>query len=159
MPKPIPDGYHSVTPELTVRDAERTIEFYKKALGAKERMRVPGPDGKTIMHVELQIGDSIVMLSGEQPGMGCRAPASAGGPTSALYVYVPNVDAAFKQAVSAGAKVTMPLTDMFWGDRFAQVEDPSGHRWGLATHKEDLSPEEVAKRQKQFFASMSQQKK
>src|SRR3989442_891804 len=106
MPKPIPDGYHSVTPELTVRDAERTIEFYKKALGAKERMRVPGPDGKTIMHVELQIGDSIVMLSEEHPGMGCRAPASAGGPTIALHLYVPNLDPVFYQAATAGAQAT-----------------------------------------------------
>ena len=159
MVKKIPDGYHAVTPYLTVRDGAQVIEFYKRAFGAKEIMRMPGPDGKSIMHAEVQIGDSIVMLSAEQPGMGCRAPSSVGGPTSYLYIYVPDVDAAFKQAVGAGAKVLMPLADMFWGDRYGQVEDPSGHRWGLATHKEDLSPAEIAKRQKQFLASQPQQKK
>lgn len=158
MAKPIPDGFHTVTPALTVRDGARVIEFLKKALGAQELMRMPGPDGKTIMHAELKIGDCIVMLSEEQPTMGCRAPASVGAPTSYLYVYVPDVDAAFKRAVDAGAKVLMPVANMFWGDRFGQVEDPSGHRWGLATHQEDVLPEEMSRRQKQFFASMNQQK-
>jgi len=159
MPKKVPDGYHTLTPALTVRDGAKAIDFYKRALGAQELMRMPGPDGRGLMHAELRIGDSIFMLSEEQPGMGCRAPASVGGPTSYLYVYVPDVDTAFKQAVAAGAKVVMPVVDMFWGDRYGQVEDPSGHRWGLATHTRDLSPEEIAKGQKQFFASLGQPKK
>jgi PhnB protein len=159
MPKKVPDGYHTLTPALTVRDGAKAIDFYKRALGAQELMRMPGPDGRGLMHAELKIGDSIFMLSEEQPGMGCRAPASVGGPTSYLYVYVPDVDTAFKQAVAAGAKVVMPVVDMFWGDRYGQVEDPSGHRWGLATHTRDLSPEEIAKGQKQFFASLGQPKK
>src|SRR5712691_3804134 len=148
MAKTPPEGYRTLTPDLTVRDGARAIDFYKRALGAQELMRMPGPDGKSLMHAELKIGDSIFMLSEEQPSMGCRAPASVGAPTSYLYAYVPDVDAAFKQAVGAGAKVVMPVTDMFWGDRFGQVEDPAGHRWGLATRKEDLSPAEIAKRQK-----------
>ncbi|PYM61864.1 MAG: glyoxalase [Candidatus Rokuibacteriota bacterium] len=159
MAKPIPDGFHAITPALTVRDGAQAIDFYKRALGAEEVMRIPGPDGKSVMHAELKIGDSLFMLSDEQPGRGCRAPASVGGPTSYLYVYVPDVDKAFTRAVESGAKVVVPLSDMFWGDRFGQVEDPSGHLWGLATHTEDVPPQEMAKRQKQFFASMSQQKK
>ena len=154
MAKPIPDGYHSVTAALTVRDGARAIDFYKQAFGAQERMRVHGPDGTSIMHAELQVGDSIVMLSDESPEMGCLAPVTRGGTTSSLFMYVPDVDAAFQRAVSAGAKVVMPVADMFWGDRFGSVEDPSGHRWGLATHKEDVAPDEMARRQKEFFASM-----
>jgi PhnB protein len=156
--KTIPDGYGSVTPSLVVRDARKAIEFYKKAFGAKERMRIPGPDGN-LMHAELQVGDSIVMLADEMPDVGCKAPASVGATSSSLYVYVPDVDAAFERAVEAGAKALMPPSDMFWGDRFGTVEDPSGHRWGLATHKEDPSPAEMEKRQTEFFASMAQQKK
>jgi PhnB protein len=157
MVKPIPDGYHTVTAMLTVRDGAAAIDFYKRAFGAQELMRMPGPDGRTLMHAEIKIGDSIVMLSEEQPGMGCRAPASAGGPTGAQLLYVPDVDAAFKRAVEAGAKVVMPVSDMFWGDRFGTVDDPSGHRWSMATHKEDLEPEEIARRQKAFFAQMSKE--
>jgi uncharacterized glyoxalase superfamily protein PhnB len=159
MAKAIPDGYHTLTPALTVKDGAKVIEFYKHAFGAKEVMRMLGPDGKTLMHAEIKIGDSTFMLGDEQPGMGCQAPTTVGGPTSSLYVYVPDVDAAFKQAVGAGAKVIMPVTDMFWGDRYGQVEDPAGHRWGLATHKEDVPPEEMQKRQKEFFAKMGQPKK
>jgi PhnB protein len=117
-------------------------------------MRVNSPDGK-IMHAEIQVGDSRIMLADEYPGMGCVSPASVGHATSSLYLYVPDVDAAFKRAVAAGAKVVMPVTDMFWGDRFGAVDDPSGHRWGLATHVEDPSPEEMGRRQKEFFASMA----
>ena len=154
MAKPIPDGYHTVTPSLTVRGGARAIDFYKQAFGAHERMRVHGPDGVSIMHAELQVGDSIVMLADEFPDMGCLAPVARGGASSSLFIYVADVDAAFARAVSAGAKVVMPPTDMFWGDRFGQVEDPSGHRWGLATHKEDVAPDELLRRQKEFFASM-----
>jgi PhnB protein len=154
----IPTGFHTATPVLTVRDGVKVIDFYKRAFGAEERMRIPGPDG-SLMHAEIKIGDSILMLSDEQPNMGCRAPSSVGSCTSYVFLYVPDVDAVFKKAVEAGAKVIMPPTDMFWGDRFGQVEDPFGHVWGLATHKEDVSPEEMTKRQQQFFASMASQKK
>jgi len=158
MAKPIPDGYHTITPALTVKDGGQAIEFYKRALGAEEIMQVPGPDGR-LMHAEMKIGDSRFMLGEEMPDQGCRAPASVGAVSSSLYIYVQDVDKAFRRAVEGGAKALMPPTDMFWGDRFGQVEDPSGHRWGLATHKEDPSPEEMARRQKEFFAQMGQQKK
>jgi PhnB protein len=159
MAKPIPDGYYTVTPALTVKNGAEAIEFYKRALGAKELMRIAGPDGKHLMHAEIEVGNSKVMLADESPEMGCRAPASVGAVSSSLYVYVEDVDKSFRRAVEAGAKALMPPTDMFWGDRFGQIEDPSGHRWGLATHKEDPSPEEMARRQKEFFAQMSQGKK
>jgi PhnB protein len=107
------------------------------------------------MHAEIRVGTSRIMLGDEAPSMGCLAPVTLGGPSGSLYVYVPDVDAAFKQAVAAGAKALMPVADMFYGDRFGQVEDPSGHRWGLATHVEDLAPEEMARRQREFFASMA----
>jgi len=155
MPRTVPEGYHTVTPCLTVKDAAESIEFYKRAFGAEEVMRVHGPDGKSLMHAEIKVGNSRIMLGDEMPEMRCLAPASVGGTTSSLYVYFPDVDAAFRRAVAAGAKVLMPVTDMFWGDRFGQVEDPSGHRWGLATHVEDPSPEEMTRRQREFFASMS----
>jgi uncharacterized glyoxalase superfamily protein PhnB len=158
MTKPIPDGYHTVTPALTVKNGAEAIEFYKRALGAKELMRIPGPDGR-LMHAEIEVDGSKVMLADESPEMGCRAPSSVGAVSSSLYVYVQDVDKAFRRAVEAGAKALMPPADMFWGDRFGQVEDPSGHRWGLATHKEDPSPEEMARRQKEFFAQMGQGKK
>jgi len=155
MVKAIPEGYHTVTPMLAVRGGVQAIDFYKKALGAHERFRMPSPDGKSIMHAELQVGDSIIMLADEQPDMGCKAPTSLGGTTGSLFLYVQDADAAFKRAVDAGAKAVMAPADMFWGDRFGQVEDPFGHRWGFATHKEDLTPEEIGKRQKQFMASMA----
>jgi uncharacterized glyoxalase superfamily protein PhnB len=158
MAKPIPDGYHTVTPALTVKNGAEAIEFYKRALGAKELMRFPGPDGR-LMHAEIEVGDSKIMLGEEMPEQGCRAPSSVGAVSSSLYLYVEDVDKAFRRAVEAGARATMPPTDMFWGDRFGQVEDPSGHRWGLATHKEDPSPEEIARRQKEFLAQMAQPKK
>jgi PhnB protein len=158
MAKAIPDGYHTVTPALTVKNGAEAIEFYKRALGAEEIMRIPGPDGR-LMHAEMKIGDSRFMLGEESPEQGCRAPASVGAVSGSLYVYVPDVDKSLRRAVEAGAKSLMPATDMFWGDRFGQVEDPSGHRWGFATHKEDPSPEEMARRQKEFFAQMAPSKK
>ena len=158
MAKPIPDGYHTITPALTVKDGGQAIEFYKRALGAEEIMQIPGPDGR-LMHAEMKIGDSRFMLGEEMPDQGCRAPASVGAVSSSLYIYVQDVDKAFRRAVEGDAKALMPPTDMFWGDRFGHVEDPSGHRWGLATHKEDPSPEEMARRQKEFFAQMGHQKK
>ena len=154
MSKAVPDGYHTVTASLTVKDGAAAIDFCQRAFGAREIMRVNSPDGK-IMHAEIQVGDSRVMLADEHPGMGCASPASLGQATGSLYLYVPDVDAAFQRAVAAGAKVVMPVTDMFWGDRFGAVDDPSGHRWGLATHVEDPTPEQMAHRQREFFASMA----
>jgi PhnB protein len=143
--KAIPRGFHAVTPSLVVRGADRAIAFYKNAFGAKERNRMPGPDGK-LMHAEIQIGDSIVMLADEFPEMGSRSPQSVGGASASLLIYTKDVDALFQRALSAGATVQMPLTDMFWGDRYAKVVDPFGHEWELATHVEDVTPKEMAKR-------------
>jgi PhnB protein len=159
MVKPIPPGYHTVTPYLTVKGAGQAIEFYKRAFGAQEVERMAGPDGKSVMHAELKIGDSIVMLSDEFPQMGTRSPQTLGGSSGYLFLYVSDVDAAFKRAVDAGAKATMPPADMFWGDRFAKVSDPFGHEWGMATHKEDLSPEEIRKRGQAEMAKMAKGKK
>src|SRR5437868_13558008 len=145
--KPIPEGYHTVTPSLVVNDGARALDFYKRAFGAQERFRMEGPPGK-IGHAEIKIGDSMIMLSDEFPGMGARSPQSLGGSPVTIFLYVNDVDTAFKQAVDAGAKVEMPLADMFWGDRFGRVSDPFGHLWAMATHKEDLTPEEIDKRAK-----------
>ena len=143
--KPIPDGYHSITPALTCRDAARAIEFYKAALGAQEIMRMPGPDGK-VMHAELRIGDSVLFVADEYPGMSVAPSASAPNTGSYLFLYVENVDSVFNGAVSAGARVVMPVTDMFWGDRYGKITDPFGHQWGIATHVEDVTPEEMERR-------------
>lgn len=144
--KPVPKGYHRVTPYLTVHDAGQAIDFYTRAFGAKALMRMPGPGGK-LGHAEIRIGDSVLMLSDEFPGMStCRSPKSLGGTTFSLFLYVPDVDAAFRRAVDAGCTVLKPLADMFWGDRFGQLEDPFGNQWGLATHKENLSPTELKMR-------------
>ncbi len=140
--KPIPDGYHTITPVITVRDAVRAIEFYKQAFGAKERGVMKGPDGK-VMHAELMIGDSIVMLSDEFPHYGVSSPESVGGCSSSLHIYLDGVDAAFERAVQAGAKVEMPLMDQFWGDRHGKLKDPFGHCWSIATHVKDLSMDEM----------------
>jgi PhnB protein len=142
---PVPAGYHTVTPYLVCRGAAEAIEFYKKAFGAKEKMRMPMPDGK-IGHAELKIGDSHIMLGDEQPERGASAPQTVGGTPVAVFLYVPNVDKVFAQAVAAGATVEMPLENMFWGDRYGKLSDPFGHKWSLATHIEDLSPKEMAKR-------------
>jgi uncharacterized glyoxalase superfamily protein PhnB len=143
--KPIPDGYHSVTPYLTIRGAAAAIEFYKTAFGAIETLRLAGgPDGQQVMHGEIQIDDSIVMLSDEFPEMGALSPTHFNGATGSLMIYVEDCDAVFNRAVAAGATVTMPLADMFWGDRMGQVRDPFGHKWSIATHKLDMTPDEIA---------------
>jgi uncharacterized glyoxalase superfamily protein PhnB len=152
---PIPRGYHSVTPMLTVRDVDKAIDFYKRALGAGERMRLIAPDGKSIMHAELKVGDSIIMLGGEHAEQGCRSPQMLGGTPVSLYLYVEDADKAFNRAASAGATVTMPVADMFWGDRCGQFTDPFGHKWSLATHQDDLSQAEIQKRGEAFFAEMA----
>ena len=148
-----PTGYHAVTPYITVKDIGRTVDFYRKAFGAVERMRLELPDTKRVVHAEVTIGNSIVMLGDESHERNSLAPASLKATTGSLYVYVPDVDAAFKRATEAGCKVTMPVADMFWGDRVGEVEDPSGHHWDLATHKEDLSNEEVTRRGQAWFSS------
>ncbi|MGB2886644.1 MAG: VOC family protein [Candidatus Acidiferrales bacterium] len=153
--KPIPEGYHSVTPALTCRDAAQAIEFYKKAFGAREVMRMPSPDGK-IMHAELKIGDSTLFLGDEFPGMSV-APSASSLPSSYLFLYVPDADSVFNSALAAGARAEMPVQDMFWGDRYGKLKDPFGHHWGVATHKEDVAPEEMERRSAAFFAKAAGQ--
>ena len=149
----IPKGYHTVTPSLFVAGAAKAIDFYKKALGAEELMRFPGPDGK-IMHAEIKVGDSIIMLADEMPDMGGRSPKSIGGTPVSFFVYGENVDAAWKRAVDAGAREVQPLADQFWGDRTGCLEDPFGHHWWLAQHLEDLTPEQIRKNAEQYFSQM-----
>jgi PhnB protein len=143
---PIPDGYHTLTPYLYIRGAADAIEFYKKAFGAKELFRMPGPDGKSVGHAEIQIGDSIIMMADEMPDQGIKGPKTLNGTSASFLLYVQDVDSAFKQAVSAGATVTQPLENKFYGDRMGGVADPYGHHWYLGTHIEDLTPEEIGKR-------------
>lgn len=146
--KPVPDGYHTITPYLAVRDGERAIEFYKDAFQAQELMRMPGPEGKGIGHAELQIGDSRVMLADEFADMNFFSPRKYGGSSVTLHLYVDECDAWVERAVAAGAKVTRPLADQFYGDRGGAIEDPYGHNWYISTHKEDLTMEEIQERAK-----------
>ena len=140
--KPIPDGSHSVTPHLVCAGAAAAIEFYKKAFNAVETLRLPGPQGK-LMHAEVRIGDSAVMLVDESPEWGMLGPKSLKGSPVTIHLYVEDIDAFVARAVGAGAKITMPIADMFWGDRYGTLEDPFGHRWSVATHVRDVSPEEM----------------
>ena len=156
--KGIPKQFHTITPGLIVKGADKAIDFYKKAFGAEEMVRMAGPDGRSIMHAELRIGDSVFFVGDESPEMGARSPKSIGGSPCSLHLYVANVDAAFKRAVDAGAQVRMPVTDMFWGDRYGKVEDPFGHAWGIATPKEELTEDEIRQRAQEFFAQMGKQK-
>jgi PhnB protein len=151
--RPIPVGYHSITPQLTCRDASGAIEFYKKVFGAKVLVHMPGPGGK-VMHAELQIGDSKLMLNDEFPGMAV-APEPSALHSSSLFVYSEDVDALFKRATDAGAHVDMPLDNMFWGDRYGKFTDPFGHQWGAATHVEDVSPEEMQRRSEEMNKQMA----
>lgn len=142
--KPIPEGFRTVTPHMIISGAGKAIEFYKKAFGAEEIMRMPGPDGQSVMHAEIRIGDSAIMLADEFPGGGCGAsPTTLKGSCVCIHLYVDNADALFNRAVAAGAKPTMPMTDMFWGDRYGKVTDPFGHEWSIATHQRDVTPEEI----------------
>ena len=152
--KPIPEGYHTVTPYLAVGDAAQAIDFYTRAFGAKEVVRMDAPGGK-IGHAELEIGDSRIMLSDPFPQSSTKPPKDLGGTSFSVMMYVEDVDAAFKRAVDAGASVSMELSDMFWGDRFGSVTDPFGHSWSLATHVEDVPPEEMAERAKAAMAQMA----
>ena len=149
--KPIPEGMHTVTPHLVCAGAAAAIEFYQKAFGATELSRVPGTDGK-LMHASVRIGDSAVMLNEEMPEWGAFGPKSLKGSAVTIHLYVENADAVFEQAVAAGAKVTMPLADMFWGDRYGKVEDPFGHQWSIGTHVRDVSPEEMQKAMEQMHS-------
>jgi len=156
MPNPvraIPEGYHTITPGLTMKNTAQAIDFYKAVFGATEIMRMPGPGGM-IMHAEMQIGDSRIMLADEFPGMSC-APTPGAMNASSLFLYFNNVDAIFDRAVAAGAKVDMPVTNQFWGDRYGKITDPFGHQWGLAQHVEDVAPEEMMRRSQEWTAKMA----
>jgi PhnB protein len=154
MPKPIPEGYHSVTPYLVVDDAAKAIEFYKKALGAEEKYRLPM--GDRIGHAEIKIGDSHVMLSDEFPDMGNLGPKARGGTTVSLMIYLDDVDSAFKRAIDAGATESRPVEDQFWGDRMGTLTDPFGHQWSLATHVEEVPEEEIGARFEEWQAKQKQ---
>jgi uncharacterized glyoxalase superfamily protein PhnB len=155
--KPIPEGFHAVTPSLTLKNSLKAIEFYKTAFGAKVLGVFPAPDGRSTMHAAIKIGDSILMMGDEMPNQKCMSAESLGSSPISLYVYVPNVDEAFKQAVAAGASVTMPVADMFWGDRCGSLKDPFGYSWMIATHIRDLTQEEIQQGAQSFFANAGKQ--
>jgi PhnB protein len=144
--KPIPEGFHTITPHLVIRGAAQAIDFYKRAFGAEELYRSPAPDGKTLMHAALKIGDSPLFLCDEVPQMGAKSPLALGGTPVTIHLYVKDVDRAYKQAIDAGAQSLMPVKDQFWGDRFGVLKDPYGHTWSIASHVEDVSPQEIEKR-------------
>ena len=152
--KPVPEGYYTLTPYLSLDDAAGAIEFYKKAFGAKQRGRMDGPDGK-VGHAELQIGDGLVMLADEHPEMGAQGPKTVGGSPVTMHVYVEDVDSVYDAAMAAGATEVRAVENQFYGDRSGQFEDPFGHRWSVATHVEDVPPEEMAERAKQAMAAMA----
>ena len=153
--RPIPEGYHTVTPALVVRGAARAIEFYTRAFGAREVGRMMSPDGQQVWHAELQLGDTRVMLGDEMPDMGASGPESLGGSPVTLHLYVEDADAVFQQAIDAGATVIQPLANAFWGDRYGRLKDPFGHNWSIATHIEDLSEQEMLRRAEAFSAGSS----
>jgi PhnB protein len=148
----------SVTTTLIVKDAARAIDFYKRAFGAEELMRMPGPGGQGIMHAELQIGDSVIFLMDEFTEVGTKSPQTLGGATASMYLSVADADSAFNRAVDAGAQEEMAVEDMFWGDRMGSVIDPFGYHWAIATHKEDISPEELHRRTEDFYTQMAASK-
>jgi PhnB protein len=152
--QPIPDGYNTASPYLAVDDAERAIEYYKKAFGAEETVRMNAPDGR-IGHAELKIGESHLMLSDPFPESSTKPPTELGGTSVSIFMYVEDVDAVVQKAVDQGATVTMEVEDQFWGDRFGSITDPFGHNWSIATHIEDLTPEEIEERGKAAMAAMT----
>jgi PhnB protein len=152
--KPIPEGYNTLSIHLAVDDAAKAIDYYKQAFGATERFRMDAPGGK-IGHAELEIGNSVVMLSDPFPQSSVRPPSEVGGTTESVFMYVEDVDSVVKRAVDAGATVTMEVADQFWGDRFGTITDPFGHVWSIATHVEDVSPQDMAERAKEAMAAMS----
>lgn len=149
----IPEGFHTLTPHLIVRNAEQAIEFYQKAFGAELKGIAKMPDGK-VMHALLRFGDSNLMLNDEMPEYGALSPQSNGGSSTTVHIYTKDADSAFNRAVSAGAQVKMPLMDQFWGDRYGTVTDPYGHQWSIATHVKDMSPEEMQRAQDEAMANM-----
>jgi uncharacterized glyoxalase superfamily protein PhnB len=155
MVQPTPPGFHSVTPSLTLKDCQKAIEFYKKAFNAKVLDQSPNPVGKGIMHAVIEIGNSLIMMGDEAPGMSARSAETLGASPISLFLYVPNVDEAFKQAVDAGAVPLMPVADMFWGDRAGNVKDPFGYSWMIATHTQDLSKDQIKKGAEAFFAQFA----
>ena len=154
MTNPIPQGYHAVSPSIMFKDSQKAIDFYKKAFGAKLIDVFHNPSGPGIMHASLQIGDSMLMM-GDEMGPNCKSAETLGGSPISIFIYVPNVDAAFKQAVAAGCKPVMPVADMFWGDRAGNLLDPFGYQWMIATHTQDLTKEQIRKGAEAFFASMA----
>jgi PhnB protein len=150
----VPEGYNTVSLYLIVKNAKEALDFYQKAFGAEVGHRMPGPDGKSTMHAEMRLGNSTVMLTDENPQWGTKSPQTLGGTPASLHLYVDNVDKLFERAVKAGCTVKAPLMDAFWGDRYAKLADPFGHEWGIATHKEDVSPEEMGRRAAEWFANM-----
>jgi uncharacterized glyoxalase superfamily protein PhnB len=155
MKKSIPEGFHSVTPVFVVKDARKAIEFYKRAFGAEELFVMPGPNGKGVMHAEVKIGNSILMMGEENPQEPCKSAETMGGSPVSFYMYVENADEAFRKALAAGAEFRMSVEDMFWGDRAGTVLDPFGYSWTLATHIKDPTPEEIQEGAKAFFAKMT----
>jgi PhnB protein len=155
MTKAIPEGFHTVTPMFMFKDARKAIAFYKRAFGAEERFAMPGPDGKGVMHAELRIGDSIIMMGDENPQQPCKSAETIGASPISFYLYLENVDEAFRIALEAGAEARMPVEDMFWGDRAGTVQDPFGYSWMLATHTKDLTPEEIQQGAQAAFAEMA----
>lgn len=153
MPQAIPNGYHSVTPSLTLKDTQKALDFYQKAFGAKVLDVFPALTGKGIMHATMQIGSSIIMMGDENPN--CPSAETTGASPISLFIYVPDVDSAFKQAVASGAATAMPVMDMFWGDRAGSLKDPFGYSWMLATHIKDLTRDEMRKGAEEFFAKMA----
>ena len=152
--KPVPDGFHTVNSYIVVKNAVEAMKFYQKAFGAEPGMRMPGPDGNSTMHAEMRIGNSTVMLTDENPEWDLKSVQTLGGSPCSLHLYVENGDKLFERAVQAGCTVKMPMMDAFWGDRYGKVADPFGHQWGIATHKEDLSPAQIAERAEEFFSNM-----
>jgi PhnB protein len=152
--QPIPEGYHSISPAITCKNAAKAIDFYKEAFGATEVNRMDGPGGM-VMHAELRIGDSMIFVSDEFPGMSA-APTPGATPSSYLFLYTEDCDETFSRAIAAGATSTMPMADMFWGDRYGKLTDPFGHSWGIATHVEDVSPEEMERRSAEWTAAHAQ---
>ena len=156
MTKAIPEGFHSVTPMVMFRDARQAIEFYKQAFGAVERFALPGPDGKGVMHAELLIGDSIIMLGEENPDEPCKSAETMQGSPVSFYLYLEDVDQAFRRALEAGAALRMPVQEMFWGDRVGTLQDPFGYNWSLATHVKDPTPQEIREGAEAAFARMAE---
>ena len=155
MTQPIPNGYHAVTPSFAFKDSQKAIDFYKKAFGAKPLDVFPSLDGKGIMHATMQIGNSILMMGDENPAQKCQSAETLGNSPVSFFFYVADVDAIFKQAVAAGCVVVMPVMEMFWGDRAGSLKDPFGYSWMIATHKRDMTKEQIKKEAEVFFAQMT----